>query len=186
MADTWGSEWEEVVDVVVVGSGAAGFGAAFSAAQRGASVLVLEKAPFIGGTTAKSGGVMWVCDNPVMKQQGIADDRNAAMRYLCRTAYPAQYNPRHDTLGLTPNRYKVIEAFYDQGSVVLEEAVAAGMMELESVPYPDYYAHLPEDETPFGRCIQAVEHALHPWHKLGRNAFEAALGEEQFQSLVPE
>ena len=155
MGDNWGSEWEEIADVVVVGSGAAGFGAAFAAASRGSSVIVLEKASFIGGTTAKSGGVMWVCNNPVMKQQGITDERDAALRYLARTAYPTQYNPRHDTLGLTPNRYKVIEAFFDQGSVVLEEAVAAGMMELELVDYPDYYAQLPEDEAPYGRCIQA-------------------------------
>jgi len=155
MGDAWGSEWEEVADVVVVGSGAAGFGAAFSAARAGASVIVLEKAGFTGGTTGRSGGVMWVCNNPVMKARGLDDDRAAALRYLARTAYPTQYNPRHDTLGLPDNRYKVIEAFYDRGSEVLEEAVAAGMMELEEVPYPDYYAHLPEDETPFGRCIQA-------------------------------
>jgi succinate dehydrogenase/fumarate reductase flavoprotein subunit len=155
MADNWGSEWEEVADVVVVGSGAAGFGAAFAAAAAGASVIVLEKASFVGGTTARSGGVMWVCDNPVMRSQGIDDDRAAALRYLARTAYPTQYNPRHDTLGLPDNRFKVLEAFYDKGSEALEEAIAAGMMELEAVPYPDYYAHLPEDEAPWGRCIQA-------------------------------
>ena len=51
MEDGRGSEWEEVADVVVVGSGAAGCGAAFAAASTGASAIGLEKTSFIGGTT---------------------------------------------------------------------------------------------------------------------------------------
>ena len=153
--NNWGSEWERVADVVVVGTGVAGYGAALAAARSGASVLVLDKSAFVGGTTAKSGGVMWVCNNSVMKRDGLTDDRAAALRYLARTAYPTLYNPRHDTLGLPDNKYHLLEAFYDNGAHLLDLAVSEEVLELEGVPYPDYYAQLAEDEAPIGRCIQA-------------------------------
>ena len=62
----WGDEWDDVADILVVGSGAAGGAAAATAATMGASVLVLEAAGLVGGTTAKSGGVMWIPNNPIM------------------------------------------------------------------------------------------------------------------------
>ena len=157
----WGSEWERVADVIVVGTGVAGYGAALAAARAGASVLVLDKSAFVGGTTAKSGGVLWVCNNSVMRRDGLHDDRAAALRYLARTAYPTLYNSRHDTLGLPANKYHLLEAFYDHGAETLDEAVADGVLQLESVPYPDYYAQLEEDEAPIGRCIQAKLPADH-------------------------
>jgi ribulose 1,5-bisphosphate synthetase/thiazole synthase len=52
--------WDEVFDVVVVGSGGGALTAALLARDGGASVLVIEKDEFIGGTTAVSGGDMWV------------------------------------------------------------------------------------------------------------------------------
>jgi 3-oxosteroid 1-dehydrogenase len=150
----WGDEWDKVVDVIVVGSGAAGGAAAATAAAAGASVLVLEKAGFLGGTTAKSGGVLWVPDNPVMRADGLIDDRAGALRYMARSGYPTLYQPDHETLGLPAPTFQLLEAFFDRGCRVLDRLTELGAWELEAVAYPDYYADLPEDLAPIGRVIQ--------------------------------
>jgi succinate dehydrogenase/fumarate reductase flavoprotein subunit len=69
-------------DVIVAGSGAAALTAAVTAAASGLRVLVLEKSEYIGGTSAISGGAIWVPCNPLMKASGIADDRGKATDYL--------------------------------------------------------------------------------------------------------
>ena len=56
---------------MVAGSGAAGMTAALTAAHFGLSALVIEKAGSFGGSTARSGGVMWIPNNPFMKRDGI-------------------------------------------------------------------------------------------------------------------
>lgn len=72
----------ETFDLIVAGSGAGGLAAAVTAAARGLSVLVLEKAPVIGGTSAWSGGWIWAPGNPVCERGGIAPDPDAARAYL--------------------------------------------------------------------------------------------------------
>lgn len=72
---------EQVVDVAVVGSGAAGLVAACRAADGGKSVVVLEKADLLGGTSAVSGGVMWMPNNHLMGDD-FPDSREAALAYL--------------------------------------------------------------------------------------------------------
>lgn len=146
---------ERVVDVIVVGSGAAGGAAAAIAAGAGASVLVLEKAEFTGGTTGKSGGVLWVPDNPVMRAAGMTDDHAAARRYLARTGYPTLYRADHPTLGLPGRVHALLVAFVARGREILDRLTELGTWELEPVPYPDYYAELPENEAPIGRTVQA-------------------------------
>jgi succinate dehydrogenase/fumarate reductase flavoprotein subunit len=153
---SWGSEWDRVADVIVVGSGVAGCAAAVAAARRGSSVVILEKTAFPGGTTAKSGGVLWICDNPVMRAQGLVDERATALQYLARTAYPTMYASAHPTLGLPDAAYRLLEAFYDEGGDALDELATAGVLALEGVDYPDYYADLDEDTAPRGRAVQAI------------------------------
>ncbi len=150
----WDDVFDDVADIVVVGSGAAGGSAAAVAAGRGARVLVLEKAAFTGGTTAKSGGVMWVPNNPVMRAAGLVDERAAALRYMARTAHPMQYRANEPHLGLDERTARQLGALYDHGAEVLDELTALGTWTLEGVAYPDYYADLPEDEAPVGRVIQ--------------------------------
>jgi succinate dehydrogenase/fumarate reductase flavoprotein subunit len=69
-------------DVVVVGSGGAALTAAVTAAKAGLEVLVVEKTPLIGGTTALSGGIAWLPVNPMMAAAGRADSREQAELYL--------------------------------------------------------------------------------------------------------
>ena len=107
----WGDEWDAVADVIVVGSGAAGGAAAAIAAARGADVLVLEQSDFVGGTTGKSGGVMWVPNNPIMRAAGVDDERSGALRYMARSGYPTQYQAGHSTLGLPVGTFRLLEAF---------------------------------------------------------------------------
>ncbi|MEU0540485.1 3-oxosteroid 1-dehydrogenase [Nocardia sp. NPDC005978] len=69
-------------DVVVVGSGAAGMTAALTAAYRGLSVTLIEKSRLFGGSTARSGGGIWVPNNPVLKAAGVPDSPTMAKTYL--------------------------------------------------------------------------------------------------------
>ncbi len=76
-------KWDKETDVVVVGTGTVS-AAALAAADAGAKVLMLEKAPVFGGHTAISGGWLWVPNNHVMKAAGIADSREEALAYMRR------------------------------------------------------------------------------------------------------
>lgn len=70
------------VDVIIVGSGAGGLTAAITAAHHGLSVLVLEKAEAIGGTTAWSGGGVWIPTNHLMEAAGEPDSPGQAQTYI--------------------------------------------------------------------------------------------------------
>ncbi|MFC9353471.1 FAD-dependent oxidoreductase [Arthrobacter sp. NPDC057013] len=73
-------------DVVVAGSGAAGLVAAIRAADAGLRVLVAEKAPLLGGTTAAGGGVMWAPNNHLARQAGYRDTHEDGIAYLTEAA----------------------------------------------------------------------------------------------------
>ncbi|KAB2893349.1 MAG: FAD-dependent oxidoreductase, partial [Kofleriaceae bacterium] len=75
-------KWQVEVDVVVIGSGAAGAVAALAAHAGKAKVAVLEKTDRFGGTTAVSGGVVWVPCNQHMAEVGIADSFEDALGYV--------------------------------------------------------------------------------------------------------
>ena len=70
------------VDIVVVGSGAAGCAAALAATMHGLDTVLVEKSERLGGATAASLGGLWVPCNGLMAEAGIADDRDAAMAYM--------------------------------------------------------------------------------------------------------
>ena len=74
--------WDSTVDFVIVGSGGGGMVAALTAADAGATALVLEKQERVGGSTAMSGGIVWVPNNPVMRADGVADSYEDAMAHF--------------------------------------------------------------------------------------------------------
>jgi len=75
-------------DVVVVGSGAAGMTAALTAAKRGLSVVVIEKAPTFGGSAARSGAGIWIPNNEVILAAGVPDTPAKAATYLASVVGP--------------------------------------------------------------------------------------------------
>src|ERR1700731_1759349 len=75
----------DAYDVVVIGAGAGGMTGAVVAAAEGLSVLLIEKTEFVGGTTAWSGGMVWIPVNAGMKQAGIDDSLPDAAAYLAST-----------------------------------------------------------------------------------------------------
>lgn len=128
------------VDVVVIGSGAAGLAAAVVAAQGGAKVLVVEKDKFYGGSTAISGGVVWIPCNPMMDSLGLSDSREDARRYLSQV------------LG-NKMRGDLVDAFLEHGPEMVNYMHAN--TELRLVPRqiaPDYYPDL-EGATLGGRAM---------------------------------
>ena len=71
-----------VCDVLVAGSGAGGLAAAITAAQHGLEVVVTEKEPLFGGTTAYSAGGIWIPCSSHARRAGVSDSADAALRYL--------------------------------------------------------------------------------------------------------
>ena len=73
---------DHICDALVIGSGAGGLSAAVTARRHGLDVLVVEKEPYFGGTTARSGGWLWIPCSPQARAAGIADSPEAARTYL--------------------------------------------------------------------------------------------------------
>lgn len=79
-------------DVLVIGSGASGLAAAVTAAHYGLKVIVAEKASHLGGTSAWSGGWLWVPRNALAKAEGQQESAAEPERYLCSQVHQAQLN----------------------------------------------------------------------------------------------
>lgn len=153
------TSWQMESDIVIAGSGIAAIAAAIAAAHAGASVILLEKMPFYGGTTAKSGGVFWIPDNPYLRSQGVTDDRIDALRYMVRCSYPQRYDASSPLLGISQREFDLLAAYYDNCNAVLDTLmVNAGLkitpwLSWDGLPYPDYYANFPENKVQRGRSL---------------------------------
>ncbi|MFD6676481.1 3-oxosteroid 1-dehydrogenase [Rhodococcus zopfii] len=118
-------------DIVVVGSGAGGMTAAITAANKGASVVVIEKAACYGGSSARSGGGVWIPNNDALKAAGVDDTPEAARTYL------------HSIIGDVVPAEK-IDTYIDRGPEMLSFVQKHSALELQWVPgYSDYYPEAP-------------------------------------------
>ncbi|MEL0081590.1 MAG: FAD-dependent oxidoreductase [Gammaproteobacteria bacterium] len=107
-------DWNEETDVIVVGSGAAGFSAALFAAHEGAKVIMLEKGPVPGGTTARSGGVHYIPNNHLLRAQGLGETREQFLKFIVRVTYPDRYHPDLPRFGAAEVDFALLETFYDR------------------------------------------------------------------------
>jgi hypothetical protein len=152
--------WDREVDIVCVGSGAAALTAAVTAVDGGAEVAVFEKAPVPGGTTAKSGAVFWIPNHFILRNEGITDDRTECLQYLARYAYPGQYSPDAPHMGLTPEAFARLAAFYDNGWKMTDHMRETGALNVREfqmfhldVPATDYLPDVPENKLPKRRAL---------------------------------
>ena len=147
--------WDETVDVVVVGAGAAGFATALNAARLGSSVVILEKASSPGGTMAKSAAWYWIPNNRHMQEDGKPDDRDAFLHYAARLARPQAYDPAHPRCGMSEWEYEACCALYDNAATANDALAEMGAITpLYSPAIPDYHSTLPEATVPYGRTLQ--------------------------------
>lgn len=131
-------------DLIIVGSGAGALVAAVTAKAAGLQPLLIEKTELIGGSTALSGGILWLPNNPLMAREGIADSRAESITYLANFT-------RDDDLDSTPARRA---AFVDAIPEMIGAMETQGMKYRNCPGYCDYYDHLPGGNA-FGRSIQA-------------------------------
>ena len=127
-------------DVIVVGSGAGAMTAAITAADQGLSVLVVEKSDKFGGTSAISGGGIWIPNNHYFKRMGGRDSHDQALTYL-RAATGGRVDESR-LLAYLEHAPKMIQYLETKSRV--RYAVAH--------KYPDYYQHLP-GALPGGRSL---------------------------------
>ena len=130
-------------DLVIVGSGAAGMTAALTAALRGLSPVVIEKTEYYGGSTARSGGGVWIPGNSVLRRAGVTDTPEAARAYLAHVAGEE-----------VPDSLRA--AFLEHGPAMLDLVLANTPLELAWVPdYSDYYPEAPGGKAS-GRSVEPV------------------------------
>src|ERR1700755_789286 len=134
--------WDKQVDVVVRGSGGAGLTAALTATAAGASVEVFEKAPTVGGTTAVSGGIVWIpAHNRSPDRELTPAD---ALRYL-----------RAQSLGSMDDA--LVETFVRTGPAMLDFVEAHSGLRFEiATGFPDYQPELPGGQPTGGRSLSAA------------------------------
>jgi len=135
----------ETCDLLIVGSGAAGMAAAISARHHGLNPVIIEKSEYFGGSTAISGGAIWVPGNPIATAAGMPDSREAARTYI---------------QGETGNLFnaELVDAFLDKGPEAIGFFHEKTELKLaHRVVSPDYHSDA-EGATEGGRSLDAFDH----------------------------
>lgn len=145
--------WNQEVDFLVVGTGSAGLSAAITAKKNGLNTLVIESTDKWGGTTAISGGGLWMPFNPLMEKDGVPDSFEEALKYM------------EDTIGdvgswtSTERKRAFLYGIHHYFTMLQEE----GVQWVRSKDYPDYYPDLPT-----GRIGRSLEVKPFNVRKLGK------------------
>jgi len=145
--------WNHITDVLVVGSGGGGMTAALMAKDRGADALVTEKSGLYGGSTAMSGGSIWIPNNHLMKRAGLPDSPEEALTYL-----------KAVTAGKVSDER--LRAYTKTAPEMVHYLEEKSRVRFQIVPgYSDYYPDVEGSKPGGGRTIEAVPFDV---RKLGR------------------
>lgn len=130
---------KQVCDVLVIGSGAGGMSTAITAAKQGLKVIIVEKEPVFGGTTAFSGGVLWIPGNKICDGE---DSREAAVEYMQNE---------------TGNFYDAdaVGVFLDAGPKMMDFFERETSVKFVPTLYPDYHPEVPGG-VDIGRSVLAA------------------------------
>jgi 3-oxosteroid 1-dehydrogenase len=129
--------FDETFDFVVAGSGAGSMCASLVMRSAGKSVLILEKLPQLGGSTARSGGVMWIPNNPFMARDGVDDSPDKAIAYMDSIIGDDPATP-----GASRERRLT---YVREAPRMVEFLISQGLKLTRASYWPDYY-----DEHPGG------------------------------------
>ena len=149
MADVSPNAFDHEVDVLVVGSGNGGLTGALAAQAEGAGdVLVIEKQDVIGGTSAASGGGVWIPNNRYARAAGVQDSIEDARIYLKATIADDEYQA------------ELIDAYLEEGPAMVDFLHENTRVRYESLPsYPDYFNEAP-GMRPGHRSMEPVPIAM--------------------------
>ncbi len=139
---------------VIVGSGAAGLVGAVTAVAQGLRPVIVEKASVWGGTTALSGGVLWIPSNHLMEADGDGDDAEAALRYVMQMMGDEASPPRIAAK---------VERYLSAAPEMMRLLERMGVRWARNPYHPDYYPHT--DGASVGRTVESDlvnERALGP------------------------
>jgi 3-oxosteroid 1-dehydrogenase len=172
------SHWDETTDLVIVGSGGGSLCAALVAQDQGRRAIVLEKTDQVGGSTAMSGGVLWIPANPLMAPAGRPDSLEKGRAYLEAVVGPEQPGSTHVRR----------DAFLRHGPRMVSYLADKGMKWFLARHWPDYYADRVGGE-PVSRSILAEMFDLKelgPWASRLRTypGFDMPLHSDDFPDLV--
>jgi 3-oxosteroid 1-dehydrogenase len=143
----------ETFDVIVLGTGAAALVAAIRAADGGASVGLFEKADRVGGTSAWSGGMVWIPMNPHMAELGIEDSRAEVMTYLESLSHGLI---DMDLAGTLIDTGPEVVTWLERNTPVRFQIIK---------DFPDYHPEHPGAKPGGGRSMECP---LYPYAELGR------------------
>ena len=131
-----------MADVIVLGTGAGGFTAAIAARHAGRSVALYEKGDRVGGTSAWSGGMIWIPNNHHMQAAGIPDSTEEAVGYLLSMSH-----------GLMDEA--LVRAFVETGPEMVRWLEAKTPVQFQSVgAFPDYHPEHPGGKPKGGRSLE--------------------------------
>ena len=169
------AEQAETFDFIIVGSGGGSTPAALLMQQQGKSALIVEKSDMIGGTSAYSGGVIWIPNNDLLNEAGGDDSHERSREYL--DGLIGEFTPSS-----TPEKR---DAWIREGPEMIRFLQGLGM-EFRHAQWPDYYDNRPGGSEE-GRSLAAPlfdVNQLGEWGpKLAHNPLTSAMPVPSWESV---